>query len=113
MIAPRDVFVYINGHIKLRAMINVPAMELSNKSFPRNFPDIKKARKQTKPRNIQNEMDFFSIFFKFRVVFSAVCSETSGISIEDKELVIAVGKRIRGSAIPDRTPNTLNASSVE
>lgn len=28
IIAPREVFVYINGHIKLNDIMNVPAIEL-------------------------------------------------------------------------------------
>ena len=112
IIALRDVFVYKNGQIKLNDIINVPARELWNRSLPNNFPRAKKTKKQKKPRSIQKEMDFFSVFFRFPWVFSAFCSETAGRSMEDKEFVMAVGNIIRGRAIPDKTPNKLNASSV-
>ena len=112
IIALRDVFVYKNGHIKLRDIINVPARELWNKMFPKNLPRVKNIIKQIKPSNIQNEMDFFNMLPSLPGVFSAFCSETAGSSMEDKELVRAVGNIIRGRAIPDKTPKRLNASSV-
>ena len=58
-------------------------------------------------------MDFFSVCPRCEVLFSAFCSETAGKSIEERELVMAVGNIIKGSAIPDNTPNKLKASSVE
>ena len=65
-----------------------------------------------KPSSIQKDSDFFSIPPSSSGVFSEFCSETAGKSMEESELVIAVGNIMSGKAIPDKTPNKLNASAV-
>ena len=110
--APREVFVYIKGQIKLKDIIKVPANELWNRKLPKNFPIIKKPAKQAKPSNIQKEIDFFNMLESSLWVLFEFCSETTGNNIEERAFVTAVGNKISGSAIPVKTPNKLKASVV-
>ena len=58
IMAPKEVLVYINGQIKLSAIIKVPDIGLWNKKLPKNLPSKKNPTKHINPRRIQKERDY-------------------------------------------------------
>ena len=98
------VFKYKNGQIHARIVMNFPASSLEKTWLPRKFPNVKKNSRQPNPRNIQKEKVFLMVYFRDSSSPRACVSETRGRSINEIDPVRALGNKIKGSAIPVRTP---------
>ena len=98
------VFKYKKGQSHASTVIKFPAIEFEKMNSPRNFPKIKKKKRQQQPSKIQKVKDFRRVFFKVSRCPPACDSETAGRSIKEIEPVNAFGNKIKGSAIPVRIP---------
>ncbi len=96
--------VYKNGHIQAKVIMNLPAIELPNKTVPIQFPKIRKRRQHPRPSIKQEPATFFIIFIISLRLLVVWISATVGISMMEMELVIAEGNRMQGRAIPVSTP---------
>ena len=92
----RAEFVYKNGHIQARVMMNLPAVELPNRTVPIQLPRTRKMKQQLSPRMKQDPATFF-IMLTISSRLSVVCiSATVGMSMMEIELVMADGKQDTG-----------------
>ena len=96
--------MYKNGHIHAKVTMNFPAVRLLKSVMPMKEPVSRKNRQHERPRIKQAAVTFLirsaSSFFVFDVCISAIV----GMSMTERELVMADGNKIQGSAIPFKTP---------
>ena len=104
--------MYMKGHMKLRVMMKLPAKVLSYKSVPAKRPNRRKTAVQKKPKSRQYLMDLRTALRMAVWLSLASASDTIGSKRTETELVMAEGKRIKGSAIPVWTPYTLKALAL-
>lgn len=98
------VFVYKNGQIHARVIMNFPAVVLWKSRFPTKLPVKRKNKVHRHPRANTQAVTCLIRRIKVCRLFVACISAIVGSSMVDTELVTAEGKRIHGSAIPVRTP---------
>ena len=104
--------MYMKGQRKLRVMMKLPARELSYRRLPAKRPKSRKRVVQITPRMKPYWMDLRTALRMAVWLALASASDTMGSRRTETELVMAEGKRIRGSAIPVSTPYTLRALAL-